>query len=87
MSGASSMQGATLVQDSGEGGRGFRVFLHLSGEDASMRGQIVPEFFTRSGERRELPAALMEAIRAVTSAVNTLNCRKTVFAKAAEIIT
>ena len=29
MSGASSMQGATLVQDSGEGGRGFRVFLHL----------------------------------------------------------
>ena len=61
--------------------------LDLSGEDASMRGQIVPEFFTRGGERRELPTALMEAIRAVTAAVNTLNCRKAVFAKAPEIST
>lgn len=59
--------------------------LDLTGADAPMKGHIVPEFFTRSGERRDLPAALLAAIRAATAAVNTLNCRQALFAKAPQM--
>jgi hypothetical protein len=48
--------------------------LDLAGKDKSQAGKIAPEFFDRSGEPKELPPAYVEAVQAVTKAVNCINC-------------
>ena len=49
--------------------------LDLVDKDRTLAGQITPEFFSRSGEVRQLPAAYVEAVRAITLAVNCTDCR------------
>jgi hypothetical protein len=48
--------------------------LDLAGKDQSQAGKIAPEFFDRAGEPKELPPAYVEAVQAVTKAVNCCNC-------------
>jgi hypothetical protein len=48
--------------------------LDLAGKDKSQAGRIAPEFFDRSGEPKEFPPAYVEAVQAVTRAVNCCNC-------------
>lgn len=48
--------------------------LDLVQKDRSVAGQIAPEFFTRAGEVRQLPAQFVDAVQAVTAAVNCLDC-------------
>jgi hypothetical protein len=49
--------------------------LDLSERDRALAGRIAPEFFDRSGEPRQIPAAFVVAVHAVTAAVNCLECR------------
>lgn len=65
-------------------GRDGALPLDLCGADGAAKGSITPEFFTRSGERRELPTAFVEAVKAATAAVNTVNVSKPLFARAPE---
>ena len=48
--------------------------LDLAGKDKSQAGKIAPEFFDRSGEPHELPAAYVDGVQAVTQAVNCVYC-------------
>jgi hypothetical protein len=48
--------------------------LDLVGKDRSVAGKIAPEFFTRAGEARQLPVQFVEAVHAVTNAVNCRVC-------------
>ncbi|HEU0142706.1 MAG TPA: hypothetical protein VFQ79_23485 [Bryobacteraceae bacterium] len=48
--------------------------LDLAGKDKSQAGKIAPEFFDRSGEPKEPPPVYVEAVQAVTKAVNCINC-------------
>jgi len=48
--------------------------LDLVEKDRSVAGQIAPEFFTRAGEPRQLPAQFVEAVHAVTAAVSCRLC-------------
>jgi hypothetical protein len=48
--------------------------LDLVEKDRSEAGKIAPEFFTRAGEARQLPAQFVEAVEAVTAAVNCPAC-------------
>jgi hypothetical protein len=48
--------------------------LDLVEKDRSVAGKIAPEFFTRAGEARQLPAPFVEAIHAATKAVCCLLC-------------
>jgi hypothetical protein len=48
--------------------------LDLVEKDRSVAGQIAPEFFTRAGEPRQLPAQFVEAVHAVTAAVSCRQC-------------
>src|ERR1041385_4939486 len=48
--------------------------LDLVEKDRSVAGQIAPEFFTRAGEPRELPAQFVDGIHAVTAAVSCRQC-------------
>ncbi len=48
--------------------------LDLVGKDRSFAGKIAPEFFTRAGEARQLPAQFAEAVAAVVLAVNCIAC-------------
>jgi len=48
--------------------------LDLVEKDRSVAGKIAPEFFTRAGEARQLPAQFVDAVQAVTAAVNCLSC-------------
>jgi hypothetical protein len=59
--------------------------LDLIQRDKALAGTIAPEFFDRSGEPRQIPAAFVAAVHAVTAAVNCLECRHAHFlvAKAA----
>jgi len=49
--------------------------LDLVEKDRSVAGQIAPEFFTRAGDVRQLPALFVEAVQAVVLAVNCAECR------------
>ncbi len=49
--------------------------LDLIERDKALAGSIAPEFFDRSGELRQIPAAFVAAVHAVTGAVNCLECR------------
>ena len=48
--------------------------LDLVDKDRSVAGQIAPEFFTRAGEPRQLPAQFVEAVHAIVVGVNCRNC-------------
>jgi hypothetical protein len=48
--------------------------LDLAVKDRSQAGKIAPEFFDRSGEPKEIPPAYVEGVRAVTGAVNCVQC-------------
>jgi hypothetical protein len=48
--------------------------LDLVEKDRSVAGQIAPEFFTRGGEPRQLPAQFVGGIHAVTAAVSCRKC-------------
>ena len=48
--------------------------LDLVDKDRALGGQIAPEFFSRAGEVRRLPAAYVDAVRAVTLAANCSEC-------------
>jgi len=48
--------------------------LDLVEKDRSVAGKIAPEFFTTAGEARQLPAQFVEAVHAVTRAVNCQFC-------------
>ena len=63
-------------------GRDGHLPLDLSGKDKGLAGKIVPEFFTRAGERRDLPARYVEAIRAAVAGSNCILCRHQHFAVA-----
>ena len=49
--------------------------LDLVDKDRTLAGKIAPEFFSRSGEVRQFPAGYVEAVRAITLAVNCTDCR------------
>jgi hypothetical protein len=49
--------------------------LDLTGSDKGLSGKIAPEFFTRAGDRRELPTNYVEAIKAAVAGANCLSCR------------
>jgi hypothetical protein len=42
--------------------------------DAIDPPELLPQFFTRSGEEIELPSGFNEAVKAVTSGVTCVNC-------------
>jgi hypothetical protein len=48
--------------------------LDLVEKDRSVAGQIAPEFFTRAGEIRQLPAQFVEVVHAIVVGVNCRNC-------------
>ena len=48
--------------------------LDLVDKDRSVAGQIAPEFFTRAGEPRQLPAQFVEPVHAIVVGVNCKNC-------------
>jgi hypothetical protein len=48
--------------------------LDLVEKDRSVAGKIAPEFFTRGGEARQLPAPFVEAVHAVVTGLNCLAC-------------
>jgi hypothetical protein len=49
--------------------------LDLIEKDQALAGKIAPEFFTRSGEPRQIPAQFVAAVQSVVEAVNCPNCR------------
>jgi hypothetical protein len=58
--------------------RGHDGFLPLElwrEEHRTLRGQLAPVFYTRSGEPMELPRRFEEAIRKITSAVCCIGCK------------
>jgi hypothetical protein len=48
--------------------------LDLVEKDRSVAGKIAPEFFTRAGEVRQLPAPFVEAVQALAAAANCQYC-------------
>jgi len=48
--------------------------LDLIGKDRELAGTIAPEFFTSSGERREIPSKFLLVVKAITRAVNCVDC-------------
>jgi len=60
--------------------------LDLVDKDRALAGQIAPEFFTRAGEARPLPADYVEAVRATTLGVNCGQCVHPHFLVAPEVV-
>jgi len=48
--------------------------LDLIGKDRELAGTIAPEFFTKSGERRGIPSRFPVVVKAITRAVNCIDC-------------
>lgn len=48
--------------------------LDLIEKDKALAGKIAPEFFTRSGEPRQIPAQFVEAVQSVVHGVNCPKC-------------
>ena len=65
-------------------GEGY-LSLELWGRDRSIAGKITPDFFTRSGERRALPAEFLGAIMAATQGSAVPNCTAAVYACAPSV--
>jgi len=53
--------------------------LDMLGKDRELAGTIVAEFFTNSGERRTIPPRFAVAVKAITRAVNCVDCSHTHF--------
>jgi len=53
--------------------------LELWGKDKDFAGAVVPEFFTRSGEKMQVPDCFEAATRAATHAVNCVGCEHSHF--------
>jgi hypothetical protein len=66
-------------------GRHGYLSLELWDRDREASGEIVPEFFTHSGERHDIPARFLTAVRAATKGVSSLGCERAQFAHAPEI--
>jgi hypothetical protein len=49
--------------------------LELWGKDSSLAGCITPEFFTRAGERMDIPPQYLPAVQAVVRGVCCCSCR------------
>ena len=60
-------------------GEGY-LSLELWGRDRAAAGKITPDFFTRSGERRALPAEFVSAIMAATQGAAVPDCTAAVYA-------
>jgi hypothetical protein len=65
-------------------GRHGHLSLELWGRDREAAGEIAPEFFTHGGERNDIPARFLAAVRAVTKGVTYVGCEKAQFARAPE---
>ncbi len=63
-------------------GRHGYLSLELWGRDREAAGAIAPEFFTHSGERHEIPARFLAAVRAATKGVTRLGCNSAQFSHA-----
>jgi len=48
--------------------------LDLLGTDRELAGTIAPEFFTKSGEWREIPRKFSMVVKAITRGVNCVDC-------------
>ena len=64
--------------------RGTQGYLSLElwGRDREAAGRITPEFFNRSGERKEIPLRFAEAVKAAVKGATTIDCREAVLARA-----
>jgi len=51
-----------------------RLELDLSGKDKAKAGAVMPTFYSLAGEEIALPKRFIQAIRAVTKAVNCIGC-------------
>ena len=62
--------------------RGTQGYLSLElwGRDKDSAGRILPEFFRRSGDRKEVPSLFAGAAKAATRGAAVINCRDAVFA-------
>ena len=60
--------------------------LDLFEKDRALAGQIAPEFFTRAGEPRQLPAEFVGAVKAATLSVNCGQCLHSHFSIAPKAI-
>jgi hypothetical protein len=65
--------------------RGTQGYLSLElwGKDREAAGRITPEFFDRSGERKEIQLRFAEAVKAAVKGATTINCREPILARAA----
>ena len=68
-------------------GRHGHLSLELWGRDREAAGEIAPEFFTHGGERNDIPARFLAAVRAVTKGVTCLGCEEAQFAHAPDAAT
>jgi len=55
-------------------GKQGHLSLELWGRDRAAAGQIAPEFFTRSGERNEVPSPFVAIVKAVTRGATSIGC-------------
>jgi hypothetical protein len=64
--------------------RGTQGYLSLElwGKDREAAGRITPEFFNRSGERKEIPLRFVDAAKAAVKGATTIDCRQAVLAAA-----
>ena len=58
-----------------------RLELDLSGKDKNQAGAVLPTFYSLAGEQITTPKRFHEAIRAVTKAVNCIDCSHCHFSK------
>lgn len=63
-------------------GKQGHLSLELWGRDKEAAGKIAPEFFSRSGERTEIPVRFLDAVKAATQGASTVGCRAAIFAHA-----
>jgi hypothetical protein len=65
--------------------RGTQGYLSLElwGKDREAAGRITPEFFNRSGERKEIPLRFVEAVNAAAKGATTIDCREAVVVRGA----
>ena len=63
-------------------GKQGHLSLELWARDRAAAGQIAPEFFTRSGERNEIPSPFVAAVKAVTRGAALIGCDQAQYAVA-----
>jgi hypothetical protein len=63
-------------------GRQGHLSLELWGRDREAAGRITPEFFTRAGERLEIPSLFVAAVMAATKGATFIGCEKAQYAHA-----